>query len=302
MDNNLLNLKEKLKGISAINITPFNSKGNIDEDKLIENINYLVEQKFELIVPCGNTGEFYSLNSEEFETITRIALSAMEDNALGLVGVGYDLKTAIKQAKYAESHGASGIMIHQPVHPHITENGLVEYYEKISNAVNIGVVLYVKSKKLTLNGFKKLKSIKNIVGVKYSLKDPFSFAQLKKELSEWEITWVCGLAESWAPFFQRAGVNSFTSGLVNIAPEKSKQMLAALKADNSEEIMKVWHDVKAFEDLRAKYEDGNNVAVVKTAMNLINKKVGDVRPPVSMLNKNDTNELIEILTSWGYLK
>src|SRR5699024_8751014 len=149
----------------------------LDEEALRNNINHLVENDFKVIVPCGNTGEYYSLTLEECEKVTKIALEEMNGKASGLVGVGYDAKTAIKQSLYAQENGAHGVMIHQPVHPHITEKGLIEYYSEIANAIDIGVVLYITSKKLTVEGYKELAKIKNIVGIKYSVKEPFLFAE-----------------------------------------------------------------------------------------------------------------------------
>src|SRR5699024_3846658 len=123
------------------------------------------------IVPCGNTGEFYSLSLKECELVTKVVLDELDESVSGLVGVGYNLETAIKQSKFAEGNGADGVMIHQPIHPHITEQGLIDYYNQIAESVNIGVVLYVKSNDLSIEGFRELSRVKNIVGIKYSVKD-----------------------------------------------------------------------------------------------------------------------------------
>lgn len=295
-------LKERLAGISAINVTPFKAdKQEIDEVALRNNINHLVENDFKVIVPCGNTGEFYSLTLAECEQVTKIALEEMEGKASGLVGVGYDSKTAIKQSLYAQEHGAHGVMIHQPVHPHITENGLIKYYSEIANAIDIGVVLYITSKKLTVEGYKELAKIKNIVGIKYSVKEPFLFAELMGQLTDWDIVWVCGQAESWAPFYFLSGARGFTSGLVNVAPKKSQEMLNALQTNDYEKTFEIWNEIKAFEDLRAKNGDGNNVAVVKAAMQMTGTNVGEVRPPVNTLNEEDMETLNGILKSWGFV-
>src|SRR5690625_339559 len=295
-------LKQRLKGISAINITPFTENGEeINELELRRNIKHLVEHNFEIIVPCGNTGEYYSLTLKECKTVTKIALEEIKGEVSGLVGVGYDAKTAIQQSLFAQEHGAHGVMVHQPVHPHITEKGLVEYYTELANSIDIGVVLYVTSEKLTIDGYRELMKVENIVGIKYSVRDPFLFAETISQLKDWDITWVCGQAESWAPFFFQSGAEGFTSGLVNIAPEKSQAMLDALKNNDKERTFKIWNEIKPFEKLRAKYGDGNNVAVVKAALNLIGKNVGNVRPPVNPLNDEDKNLLVSVLKQWDYL-
>lgn len=297
MVNNLL--KKRLEGISAITVTPFSEKsGSIDIEKVKENSRFLVENNIKVIVPCGNTGEYYSLTLEECEIVTKTTLQTVGDKASVLVGVGHDTKTAIKQSLFAQENGASGVMIHQPVHPHIKEEGLINYYKEIANSIDIGVVLYVKSNTLTIDGYKELQKIKNIVGIKYSLPNIIEFGKTIEEVKDWDITWVCGLAESWAPFFYRAGGKGFTSGLVNVTVKKSQELLEYLQEGDDQNILKLWHDLRPFEELRAKYEDGNNVAVVKQAMNIVFGNYGEVRPPVNNVNQEERKEIKRILSSW----
>jgi 4-hydroxy-tetrahydrodipicolinate synthase len=113
------------------------------------------------------------------------------------------------------------------------------------------------------------------------------------------VAWVCGTAEMWAPFFFAAGAQGFTSGLVNVAPEKSLAMLAALRREDRHSAMAVWNEVAPLEKLRASHLSGNNVAVIKEAMNLLGLPGGYVREPVGELNEADRQELVRILKSWG---
>src|SRR5699024_32691 len=296
------NLKKQLEGISAITVTPFSNKnGHVDVRKVKENVRFLVDNDIKVIVPCGNTGVYYSLTLEECETVTKTTLQVVEKQASVLVGVGHDTQTAIKQSLFAQENGASGVMIHQPVHTHIKEEGLINYYKEIANAIDIDVVLYVKSNTLTINGYKELQKVKNIVGIKYSLPNVLEFGKIVEELKNWDITWVCGLAESWAPFFYRAGGKGFTSGLVNVTTKKSQELLQYLQECDNSSILKLWNDIRPFEELRAKYEDGNNVAVVKQAMNILFGNYGEVRPPVNYINSEEEKELRRILSDWGLI-
>ena len=308
-------LKQRLKGISAINVTPFTGTNNeVNRACLRQNIRYLLNNDIDVIVPCGNTGEFYSMTVEESQRVIETTVDEVKrhaskqkddkdgkdkDTASVVAGVGYDHQTAIALSEFAQEAGADGIMIHQPVHPYLTEDGLVSYYQQIASSVDLGVILYVKSNVLTERGFDQLQETNNIVGIKYALPDPITFAELTQKYRHWEIIWVCGLAESWAPFFYQAGGQGFTSGLVNVAPEKSTALLKALRAGKTQDILELWLDIKPFEDLRAKYDNGNNVTVVKEAMNLAGFECGQVRPPISPLQAHDLEVLKTILNKWG---
>ena len=59
-------LAEKLKTINGITITPFKEgTREIDWQGVEENVEYLIAKGIKVIVPCGNTSEFYALTLEE---------------------------------------------------------------------------------------------------------------------------------------------------------------------------------------------------------------------------------------------
>lgn len=294
-------LGKKLETISAINITPFypdNKK--IDWAAFEDNINYLVEHGLEVIVPCGNTGEFYALTlGEAKEEISR-TVEIVKGRALVVAGIGYSLDTAIELGKHAEQAGADAVMIHQPIHPYVTNEGATSYFRKIIEALDIPSIIYFKDPALSDDVLKELAPMEKFVAVKYAINNLPRFAKLVQETSGIaDLTWICGTAEKWAPFFFQAGAKGFTSGLVNLYPEKSFEMLQALKSNDQETVWKVWKEVLPFEDLRAKYNNGNNVVVIKEAMNMLGLAAGVTREPVDMLNEADRREVEHILESWG---
>jgi hypothetical protein len=54
-------LVQKLRNVHAVNVTPFREDGTIDYVGLAENVRFLLDNGTEVIVPCGNSGEFYAL-------------------------------------------------------------------------------------------------------------------------------------------------------------------------------------------------------------------------------------------------
>jgi 4-hydroxy-tetrahydrodipicolinate synthase len=76
-------------------------------------------------------------------------------------------------------------------------------------------------------------------------------------------------------------------------------MLAALRQEDRHSVMAVWKEVAPLEKLRADHYSGNNVTVIKEAMNLLGLPGGYVREPVGELNEADRQELVRILKTWG---
>lgn len=294
-------LAERLRTVHAINVTPFREDRGVDYDLLERNIEFLIASGLGVIVPCGNTGEFYALSVAEAQAVTRFVVKQVGGRAAVLAGIGYDLGTAREMALAAQEVGADAVMVHQPVHPYLMTEGLIRYYADIARSVEIGVVLYARHEAIDQVVLGRIADIENVLAIKYAINDLPRFADLVESV-EGPVVWVCGTAEMWAPFFFAAGAEGFTSGLVNIAPEMSLTMLDGLRKGDAEAVRTVWRQVAPIERLRAKKHNGNNVSVIKEGMNLAGLPAGQVREPLGELDDTDRQELIQILRSWGKLE
>ena len=294
-------LAKRLRTVHAINVTPFREDRSVDYDLLERNIEFLIASGLDVIVPCGNTGEFYALSVEEALAVTRFVVEQVGGRTAVLAGIGYDLGTAREMALASQEAGADAVMVHQPVHPYLMTEGLIRYYVGIARSVEIGVVLYARHDAIDREVLSRVADIDNVLAIKYAINDLPRFADLVQTV-EAPVVWVCGTAEMWAPFFFAAGAEGFTSGLVNIAPEMSLAMLDGLRRGDAEAVRAVWRRVAPIEKLRAKNHNANNVSVIKEGMNLAGLPVGLVREPLGELDKADRQELIQILRSWGKLE
>lgn len=294
------NFSQKFSTISAINILPFDKETKeINWSGLEENINFLLKNDMEVIVPNGNTGEFYALTIAEAKAVTKKVVTLVQGRATIMAGIGYSADTAIELGKAAQEAGADCVMIHQPIHPYITSNGAVAYFKKIIEALDIPSIVYFKDPNVSDDVLVQLAPLKKLVGVKYAINDLPRFAKLVQEVpKEHNIAWICGTAEKWAPFFYNAGAVGYTSGLVNIYPQKSLELLAALQKRDQQTIWKVWNEVLPFENLRAKNNNGNNVVVIKEAMEMAGLTAGVTREPVGPLDEKDKIEVAELMESW----
>ncbi|MFS0788876.1 dihydrodipicolinate synthase family protein [Shouchella sp. 1P09AA] len=291
---------KKLQTISAIPITTFHEDLSINWSGVKENIDYLIDNDLEVVVPCGNTSEFYALSIEEAKEEIQRVVKYVDGRALVVAGVGYAVPTAVELGNFAKEAGADAIMIHMPVHPYITSRGTVQYFQSIIEQVDLPSLVYFKDPNISDDVIKELAPIEKFVGVKYAINDLPRFTKLVREVPKsHNIAWICGTAEKWAPYFWQAGAVGFTSGLVNILPSKAFELLEALKSKNYEVAWDVWEYVLPFEDLRAKYHNGNNVVVIKEAMEAVGLTAGTTREPVAPLNKQDRQEVLTLLETWG---
>ncbi|MGY4688811.1 dihydrodipicolinate synthase family protein [Salibacterium sp. K-3] len=292
-------VSEKLKTISSINITPFRKDLSIDWDVLKRNVEFLLEKNLEVIVPCGNTGEFYSLTVEEAKEENRRVTEWTNGRAMVIAGIGYSVDTAIDMGLNAKRAGADAVLIHMPIHPYMNEAGTAEYFRRIIETVDMPAVIYFKNPDLGDKVLKELTPLPQLAGVKYAVNDLPRFTKIVRETPvEHGVTWVCGTAEKWAPYFWAAGAEGFTSGLVNLYPEVSFELLEELWRQNWPGVWELWEKMVPFEDLRARHNAGNNVVVIKEALQMLDFPAGPTREPVSELTPEENQEVAELLEEW----
>ena len=178
------------------------------------------------------------------------------------------MPTAVASARHARELGAQMVMVHQPVHPYVSEGGWVDYHRAIAESVpELGVVPYIRNPLLPGERLAELADdCPNVVGVKYAVPDAARFAAFARDAGLERFVWVAGLAEPYAPSYFSAGATGFTSGLVNVAPAVSLNMIEALRSGDYPAAMKVWEQIRRFEELRAANASANNVTVVKEAL------------------------------------
>ncbi|MFF0184398.1 dihydrodipicolinate synthase family protein [Streptomyces sp. NPDC005244] len=292
--------RSALAEVVAIPVTPFAEDGTIDRATHRALLRRLIDGGVLTLTPNGNTGEFYALTPEERRTVMELTAEEAGDRAAVLAGVGHDVPTAVASARHAAALGAGMVMVHQPVHPYVSEGGWVDYHRAVAESVPaLGVVPYIRNPLLPGERLAELAdACPNVIGVKYAVPDAARFAAFARDAGLERFVWVAGLAEPYAPSYFSAGATGFTSGLVNVAPSLSLNMIEALRSGDYPAAMKVWEQIRRFEELRGANASANNVTVVKEALASLGLCRRDVRPPSRPLAESERSEVAAIAAGW----
>ncbi|MCJ9670956.1 MULTISPECIES: dihydrodipicolinate synthase family protein [unclassified Neorhizobium] len=288
MNDRLQTVRKALTGISGVPVTPYRQDGTVDVEKLGELIRRLAVAKVHNLMAAGNTGEFFTLTMDEVRIVHATTIKAADGMSLVSAAVGRSLTEAKALAKDAIAEGADAIMGHHPMDPFAGPSYQAGYFLELAEFCTVPVIAYVRSDSFSVEDFRKLALHPNIAGIKFASSNLMLLAEVIRATRDAPAIWVCGLAEGWAPAFYAMGAKGFTSGLVNVFPERSHAIHRALEAGNYATARELIDSIAGFETLRTKYNNGANVTVVKEALGMLGTDVGPVRiPGVVALNEDE---------------
>jgi 4-hydroxy-tetrahydrodipicolinate synthase len=293
-------LSRALRDVVAIPVTPY--AGGVPDLALYRTLlRRLVDAGVNVLTPNGNTGEFYALSAEERLQLITAAAEAARGEAHLLAGIGLDVATAVEEARHAAAHGIRMVMVHQPVHPHVSAQGWLDYHREIAQAVpDLALVLYLRNAWVDGRLLARLGDLcPNVIALKYAVADVNRFAQLRAEAGPDRFVWIAGLAEPYALSYAVHGAEGFTSGLVNVNPAFSLRLMDALREERYPVAERMLQDIARFEHLRAVDGGANNVSVVKEAMHQLGLCDRAVRAPSTVLGEPERQEVARILTEWA---
>lgn len=162
-----------IKGVIVPILTPIDKDELIDEQKLREQVDYVIEGGVLGILAFGSNGEFYVIEEDEMER----GLKIMVDQAAGRVPVYFGIgaistKKCCRLARMAAANGAAGISVLQPMFLKPTETELFLHFKTIAEAVpDTPMLLYNNPGRVnyTLSGNlveRLAHEVPNIVGMK----------------------------------------------------------------------------------------------------------------------------------------
>lgn len=293
-------VRSALRGISGVHVTAWKGDGEADWALTGKIVARIAQAGIHNIVSAGNTGEFYPMTTDEVVRSHAVAAEAAAGKALVTAGIGRSLREAVATGKLAAKAGCDAVMVHHPLDPFAAPQSQADYILAIAEALTIPLVAYIRSDAIGVKDLARVATHPNVAGVKFASPNVMLLAECVRATQGSSANWICGLAEGWAAPFHALGARGFTSGLVNVAPERSLAIWQALEASDYDLARRLVDEIAGFETLRTKYGNGANVTVVKEALGLLGTNVGPVRlPGLPELNESERAELRKIVGSWA---
>ncbi|APH14680.1 4-hydroxy-tetrahydrodipicolinate synthase [Clostridium sporogenes] len=288
------------KGSGVAIITPFTETG-VDFDKLSELIEWHIKSKTDAIIVCGTTGEATTMTETERKETIKFVVDKVNKRIPVIAGTGSNnTAVSIAMSKWAESIGVDGLLVITPYYNKTTQKGLVKHFRAVSDAVNTPIIIYNVPGRTGLNigpsTLKELCEDKNIVAVKEASGNISQIAQIKALCGD-KLDIYSGNDDQIIPILALGGIGVI-SVLANVIPEDVHNMCELYLNGKANEALKIQLDSLALTN--ALFIETNPIPV-KTAMNLMNMKVGDLRLPLCEMNENNLEVLKKELKAYNLM-
>jgi len=132
----------KLEGIYPILNTTFHEDGSLDLTSQTRLVHHLLESGAHGLGLFGNASEGYALTTAERVELLKLIVKEVNGRVPLVASSGHTATvTAVELSKEAEGLGANALMVLPPYFLKTDGDGLLYYYDAISKAVNIPIMV-----------------------------------------------------------------------------------------------------------------------------------------------------------------
>jgi 4-hydroxy-tetrahydrodipicolinate synthase len=162
----------ELRGCGTALVTPFQSDGSIDENRLRALVEWQIESKIDFLVPCGTTGETPALSNDEWLRVIDLVIETAKGRVPICAGAtSNNTREAVDKAKTVSARkGVDYILSASPYYNKPTQEGQFQHFKTIAEVVTKPIILYNVPGRTAANiepaTLARLAAVKNIRGVK----------------------------------------------------------------------------------------------------------------------------------------
>ncbi len=289
--------KPLFTGSAVALVTPFKENG-VDYDKFSELIEYHIENGTDALVVCATTGESSTMPDPEHMAALKFASEKAKGRITLIAGTGSnDTIHAIALSTYAESVGYDGLLVVTPYYNKATQKGLYLHFKAIAESVKIPIILYNIPGRtgcaISIDTFKKLAEIPNIIGVKEATGDLALAGQIAACT---DLVLYSGNDDVILPMMALGG-KGVISVVANILPKETHEVCQKFLDGDIEGSRKEY--LKMIELINALFIEVNPIPV-KAAMNVLGFNVGKCRMPLCDMEDKNFATLKQVMKNYGF--
>ncbi len=292
---------EKYHGAIVAIVTPF-INNEVDEQGLINLINFQIENGTHGIVPCGTTGESATVSFDEHKKIIELTVKTVDGRVPVIAGTGANSTAeAIDLSKSAKASGADATLSVVPYYNKPNQEGLFLHFKAIAEAVDIPMILYNVPSRTVTNMLPetvaRLAKIDNIIGIKEA---SGSLQQITEVIRQCPDDFIVLSGDDFTSmptvFIGGKGVISVTS---NVHPRGMADLMEAALAGDIKKANEIHYNLYPL--MTSMFSAPNPVPAKKGAELLGKIKDGTPRLPMSEIDEKSLETVTAAMKSAGIL-
>lgn len=297
-------MKERIRGIIAAVVTPFDEKEDVHEEAFRAVIEHLIQAGVHGLFPVGSQGEFYALEFQEKRRLMEVAVEQAAGRAFVMPNTGaLTTRESVKLSQVAESVGADCVSVITPFFISPSQDELYEHFRAICKSVKIPVLAYNNPDRtggvaLSVQTLQRLaRDVPNFVGIKDSSGDLTLVTEMLRLCPE-DFRVIMGRDTLIFAALMHGAVGAIAA-TANVAPKLAVEIYEAFQAGDYQRARKCQ---AALAPLRMAFGLGTFPVVVKEALELMSIAPGRCRAPVSALSPQAREKLRLILKEMGLIE
>ena len=300
-------LKGLLRGIIVATTTPFDDNFEVDLGRMYELTQWWVESglvKGKAVIKVASVmGEMPQLADDEWPPLVRTVVQAAGGRVPVMSCVhDKDTKRTIEDALKAQDLGAVGLQIAPPVSNHPNQDDILRYFEAVSDAIDIGIMVYhtpwVPNGSIDLDTFRKMADFEHVVAIKWCTPTGYAYEEMEGLADTFNM---CDNSNRPGPCYKLGGTG-FLDHLASAYPPHELKVLELLENRRYDEAQALWDSVcKPTVEFARKVSQrsGGDARTKKGTMSVMGHPVGATRPPSLPLSDEELDELRQILADAG---
>ncbi|UXY19704.1 5-dehydro-4-deoxyglucarate dehydratase [Streptomyces cynarae] len=287
------------RGILSFPLTSFHDDGSLDLEGFRAHVGTQLATGPGAVFPACGTGEFFSLNEDEYGQVVTAAVEAAGGAVPVVAGVGYGWAQAVRFARIAEDAGADALLVLPHYLVAAPQDGLVAQLEHIAARTRLPLIVYQRGQvAYGLQAFRRITEIPGVIGLKDGHSDLDRLQRLTLAAPEGFLFFNgAATAEVQARAYAAVGVPAYSSAVHAFAPEIADAFFTALHAGDHATVDKLLRDFYVPLVALRDRVPGYAVSLVKAAARLRGRPVGPVRAPLTEPSAADLAELKDLLTA-----
>jgi dihydrodipicolinate synthase/N-acetylneuraminate lyase len=279
---------KKFSGVIVASVTPF-KQGKIYREGFFQLLDFYKSKGADAVFICGTTGEGMIMDVQARKEAATVALERSKIPVIIHSGTN-NLEDTLALTKHAKDVGATAVAVITPMFYPYTDRGLAEYYLNVANSMDLPLFIYSNPSragvKMSPEAISEIfeKGPDNLVGVKESSADMTYLGKVIQAIPSKEI--FNGADTCFLPGLV-LGTSGQVSGYASLTPELYVQLYSAWMQQNIKEAMELQKKISKIKGVLEK----PYIQPIKEGLKMRGIDVGDVKPPLVTMEKNEIEKL-----------